>query len=199
MTSGAGLDPRALPAAHSPQPSNDRRSRLPGRRAADLLSLTAGGRLGDGQFLHRTALVITLVIATALIVALIWFANSVFLLLFGGILLAVLLRAPTNWLIRHTRLPENVALMVSMGAAGLLLMALIYLFSVTLGQQIGQLVETLPRAAASLRHWVYQYSWAKPLRTVVWELGRVLLDVKTRGQAKGLISGAFDGLVGVVV
>lgn len=202
MTSRAGSDPRAGLAGEAPPPSlnagYDRRSGILGRRAADLLSRSFDG-LSDSQFLRRTMLVVGLIIATAVVVTLIWFANSVFLLLFGAILLAVLLRAPTNWLLGHTPLSENLALMVSMAGAATSLAVLIYLFAVPLADQVGQLVDTLPHAMVSLRRWVYHYPWASPLRTVVSELGRFHLDVNMLGKASGLITGALDAIVGIVV
>jgi len=201
MNPHAGIDPlTGMPEAPVVfPPAQEKRSGAPGRRAGDLFPHAFGGRIGDQQFFKRTMLVVGMTIATVLVASLIWFANEVFLVLFAAILLAVLLRAPTNWLLRHTPLSENIALLLSMAAAGAVLALLVYVFAVPMADQVGQLVETLPKAMVGLRRWVYHYSWAHPLRSVVAELGRFHLDVQTLGKASGLLTGALDGLVGIVV
>jgi len=185
-----------LPAAHAP---GDERAVAAGRRTGDFHPQHAPEQSSDARFFQRTMLVVGLVILTSLIVAMIWFASSVFLLLFGSILLAVLLRAPTNWLTGNTPISERLALTLSMALLGGLLALLLYIFAVPLTNQFAQLIDTLPHAMAGLRHWANHYSWMRPLRPVVAELGRFRLDVKMLGQAGGLISGAFDSLVGLVV
>lgn len=153
----------------------------------------------DTQFFRRTLFVSAITIATALVLALIWYASDVFLLLFAGILFAVLLRAPVNWLARRTPMLEHVALVLSMFALAAALSLLVYMFAAPLAEQVGQLTETLPRAAVRMRQWLSEYRWGAALQPLIQELARLKLDIQTLGQARGVISSTFAGLAGLVV
>ena len=154
---------------------------------------------GDTRFLRRTVLVVSLTIFTGLILTLIWYASDVFLVLFGGILLAVLLRAPTNWLTLNTRLGEKFALALSIGVLVLVLAMLVYLFAAPMGEQVGQLMETLPRGIARLRKLIREYDWAKPFLPLVSELARLRLDFQMLGRAGGLITSTVSAIGGGAV
>lgn len=154
---------------------------------------------GDTAFFHRTLLVISLVLMTGLLLAVIWYASDVLLLLFGGILVAVLLRAPTNWLSKKTALPENVALMLAICALIGTLILLVYLFAAPLTDQAAQLANTLPRALAGMRRWLQENNWARPLQPLMTELTRMKLDFQLVGRASGMISSTFEALIGMVV
>lgn len=184
--SQAGLrPPDSAPATH------------PERR--DIAEAESAQELSDTQFFWRTVLVMSLVIFTGLVLALIWYASDVFLVLFAGILLAVLLRAPTNWLAQNMRLSERLALLLSIGALLLVLVAMVYLFAVPLTEQFGQLMETVPRGFARLRELVRQYEWAKPLQPLVAELTRLRLDLHFLGRAGGVITSTVSAIGGGVV
>lgn len=162
-------------------------------------SADAAQDFSDTQFFRRTVLVVSLTIFTGLALALIWYASDVLLVLFAGILLAVLLRAPTNWLTQHTPVSEGFALAVSIAVFACVLLSLGYLFAVPLAEQIGQLLDTLPRAFAQMRQWVWQYEWAKPLQPLVAELSRIKLDIQLLGRAGGLIGSTVSAIGGSVV
>lgn len=219
MSARADLDPRSgIPPSSgngksSPDPS---RNGLP-RTAAAGPVLDAGNgpypqppmpgvpptpaaqRFSDSQFFRRSILVVSLVVVASLVLALIWFASEVFLLLFAAIMLAVLLRAPVNWLVRRTQMPENAALGLSILAFGAVLGLLVYLFAVPMAEQVTQLFDTLPHAMARLRKWMWHYSWAKPFQPLVAELGRLRVDTQMLGRATGFISYTIEGLAGVLV
>ncbi len=184
----SGIDPRmgVLPAEHL------------GAAPVDTSPLPERG-LSDAQFLRRTLLVVMLVIGTGLVLALIWYASDVFLVLFAGVLLAVLLRTPVNWLTAHTAIKEPLALTLSIAMLGVLLALLVYLFAAPLAEQLGQLMETLPRALAAMRKWVRHYEWTRPLQPLVYELSRMRIDTQMLGRAGGFISSTFSALAGAVV
>jgi predicted PurR-regulated permease PerM len=153
----------------------------------------------DTQFFRRTVLVVSLIILTGLALALIWYASDVLLVLFAGILLAVLLRAPTNWLVGRAGMKENLALTLSICGLALTLALLIYLLTVPLADQIGQLVDTLPQSLARMRKLVRQYHWADPLQPLMHELAGMRLDVRLLGRASNLITSTVSAIGGVVV
>jgi predicted PurR-regulated permease PerM len=201
----ATIDPRsgvlAGANAHiSPAPDAPRGERrvLSDRRLANRLPPEAQ-ELSDSQFFRRTILVVSLIIFTGLMLALIWYASDVFLVLFAGILIAVLLRAPTNWLVERCKIKEGAALALSIAGLVLLIALLVYIFAFPMAEQVGQLLETLPRSLARMRQWVRQYEWAKPLQPMIAELSRLRLDFQLLGRARGLISSTVSALGGTLV
>ncbi len=163
----------------------------PGRKYPDVI--------GDALFLRRALLVAALLIASVFAVTLIRLASDIFLLLFCGILFAVLLRAPTNWLVRHAGLSESAALGFTIIAFVALIAALAWLFSVPISQQIGQLADTLPEAMVRVRQWTQQYYWAKPLAALASDVAKLRLDLQLLGRATGVISSTLQGIISVVV
>jgi predicted PurR-regulated permease PerM len=159
----------------------------------------ASQAFSDSQFFRRTLLVASVVVVTGLLLALIWYASDIFLLLFGGVLLAVLLRAPTNWFARYSPISEKLALSLSIIGLAAFLFFLAYLFAVPMAEQLGQLIETLPRALAQMRRSMREYEWAAPLQPVIDELSRMKIDVQMIGRASWLISSTVAALGGLVV
>jgi predicted PurR-regulated permease PerM len=98
------------------------------------------------------------VLTGALLLAL-WFLADVLLLIFAAIMVAVVLRAPTDWLRRATAMPDGFAL------ASVLVVTLLFgaLFGWFLGQavteQARQLAEQLPQIIESVRERVGRYEW----------------------------------------
>lgn len=152
----------------------------------------------DTTFLHRTLTVIGLLLGVGLVLALVWIAIDVFLLLFAGILLAVLLRAPANWLAARTPLTENMAITLSVAGLAVTIALLAYLFAVPLAEQAGQLAEALPRAVERLRVWADQHYWTRPLAAILQDLQRAKIDPQLLGRATGVISSTVQGIASLV-
>jgi predicted PurR-regulated permease PerM len=171
---------------------------IPDRRAGYRLQAESQD-VNDSQFIRRTFLVVSLIIFTGLMLTAIWYASDVFLVLFAGILIAVLLRAPTNWLVERAKLREGVALALSITALALFVVVVVYVFAFPMAEQVGQLLDTLPRSMARMRQWMRQYEWAKPLQPMIVELSRMRFDFQTLGRARGVISSTFSALGGVAV
>ena len=129
----------------------------------------------------RRVLVVTLVAAIALAL---WKTADVLLVAFGGVLLAVALRACADLLTRWTPLHKRYALPVAVLLILLLFALLAWGIGGTLAGQFDQLVQQLPAAFAKLRAWFD--------RT---ELGRVALG--SFGSVDGVESAAK--LVGVAL
>ena len=106
--------------------------------------------------------------ATFAIVALtLWYAAHVFLLLFAGILLAVLFRGLADPLSRYARIPSGLAL----AAVLLVLFGILALILWTYGGQIVQgfydLVRSLPEALQAARKQIEQYAWGRNLMQIL--------------------------------
>lgn len=170
-----------------------------GRRMTDVPAPDLPQELSDTQFFRRTVLVVSLIIFTGLVLALIWYASDVFLVLFAGILLGVLLRAPTNWLVEHAKMKESAALTLSILVLAAVMVTLVYSFAVPMAEQVGQLLDTLPRSMARMREWLGKHRWTQPLQPLVAELSRFRLDAQVLGRASGLITSTMSALGGLVV
>jgi predicted PurR-regulated permease PerM len=114
----------------------------------------------SGFALARRALpLITLCVAVVVAVVLFWYLIDVVLLAFAGVLLAILLRTPADWLARHSRLPETWALALVVVAVAALLGFAGWFFGHTLSQQFSTLVERLPDMLSRLRDRFSEYDW----------------------------------------
>jgi predicted PurR-regulated permease PerM len=162
-------------------------------------AVAAAQELSDSRFLRRALLVAGLFIFTGLALALTWFASDVFLVLFAGILIAVLLRAPTNWLTHHTGMRDAIALGITIISLGAALAVLVTLFAMPMAEQVGQLIDTLPQAMVEAQEWMKKYRWARPLRPLLGELARFRLDTQMLGRATGLITSTVAAAGGLVV
>ncbi|HEX2530841.1 MAG TPA: AI-2E family transporter [Burkholderiaceae bacterium] len=159
----------------------------------------AGEQSADILFLRRVLTVIGLVLVAGLTVWVLVHASGVFLLLFAGVLFAVFLRAPTNWLAHRTPLSENAALGVTIVGCIVLFAVLAWMFSAPLGEQIGQLTQTLPAALTRVQQWAAQYYWARPLAALIGDIQNLKLDVQLLGRATGMISSTFQAIFSLVV
>lgn len=94
-------------------------------------------------------------------VALLWYLFDVLLLIFGSILLAVILRAPTDWLAAKTRLSAPWAL----GAVLLLITAMLaaagWLLGGAVREQSQAIAEQAPQMLEQLKERLDDYGWAR--------------------------------------
>ena len=125
----------------------------------------AARRAPDPGFLLHALRVLGLAAAVALAVMLLVAATEVFLLAFAGVLVAVLLRAPTDWLSRHTGLSPRPSLALVTLAIVAALAGVGWLMVPSLIDQARQFVDRMPqvvhfRAAVFVRfvlrrHWLW--------------------------------------------
>lgn len=139
-------------------------------------------------FVVRVILVLVLVACACLL----WKLADLLLMVFGAIVVAVLLRALTSRLTRHTRLSDGWALAVVVIVLTVILIALTWLFGSQLASEVGALQRTLPQAWTRLHDWIA----AGPLGPALHELTR---QAPTRVSNLAPRAGAFAlGLTGSV-
>jgi predicted PurR-regulated permease PerM len=157
----------------------------------------------SGFELARRALpLIALCIGLILLVLLLWQIFDVILLAFAGILFAILLRTPADWLARHTRIPEGWALLIVVVLVVALLTGAGWLFGHSLSEQFAALVQRLPQMISKLRDRLADYSWlvgelepSEWLKNQSGTLGRgISAAVATFGAVGNLIIVLFCGL-----
>lgn len=129
--------------------------------------------IGPGSFLRQALIVIG--IATLAFVAL-WIlgqAVNVLLLVFSGVLLAVLLRGLTDVLKRVAPLPDKAALATVILTLLLLSAVGIWLTGPSVAAQIDQLTEDLPKAIQQVTGWIQQYEWSQALISQAPSVGQL--------------------------
>ena len=106
-------------------------------------------------------------IAIALVAVAVWLALDVLLLVFTGILLAIVLRTLSGWVSAWIRVPRGAALLIVLativGVAALVGM----LYAPTIAEQSDQLATELPRVVSDTTAWIREYSWGR------WILGQL--------------------------
>lgn len=121
-------------------------------------------------------------VAVVVILVLIWYAIDVVLLAFIGILVAILLRAPADWLSARTGLRET----WSLALVGITVLALLVAGGTLFGRGVAgealQLVDRIPEIVETIRERLQQT-----------ELGRRALNV---AEASGLFSGGDGQFLG---
>ena len=124
---------------------------------------------------------------------------NILLLLFFGLLLAVLLRGFTNWVTRKTGVPDGWALAAVIVAMIALVFLVFWLVAPRVGDHVGDLARRLPEAVRQLRDLVAQKApWARPLveSTSVAEMADAPTLVT---RLTGFASRTFGVIVNVVV
>lgn len=149
----------------------------------------------------RQALIYSAV--AALFVALLWLVWQTLPLLllgFGGILLAVLLRAPTDWLSRHTPLSAGWALTLVLLALVVLVLLLALLTAPTLAEQLDDLGQSLSQSLTQLRQTLGQYVWGQRLLSALPDLDQMAPQAQAvLTEAYGMLSGLLGALVNLLL
>ena len=123
-----------------------------------------------------------LIVLTLALMALVWYGGKVLLLVFAGILVAVVLRAPMGFLVRRTGMNDKVAY----GLVLLLLVALLVGFGFLIGpgvlNQAGEFSERVPTIVNNARDYLESRTWG---RWIVDQLGMSSGPEGTTGTSGG--------------
>ena len=149
---------------------------------------------------QRALVYVAVAVAVVIALVLIWYAVDVVLLAFIGILLAVLLRAPADWLARRTRLSEEWALAV----VGVLLAAVLAAAGVLFGRGVAsealQLADRLPEIIQALRAGLEESDFGRRVVALAEASGLFSgMDGRFLGRGLGLIGSTFGALANVII
>ena len=143
---------------------------------------------GDLRVLStRTAVITAVVLAVAGVVALILVAAEVLLLVFAGLLFAVLLNSIADAVARISGMGRGLALSLVVLALVAGAAATVWTLWPSISEEADQLARDLPAAVRELRGWFEQREWGR------WLLGRAEPDQMPDGGA--LVSRATGALV----
>jgi predicted PurR-regulated permease PerM len=133
-----------------------------------------------------------------LLLALLWYALDVLLLLFIGVLLAVLLRAPADWLSERTGWSEGWTLALVMLLFAAVLSAASVLFGRAVVNQSWELSRQLPEVVDKARERLRQSEWGERMLAAA-EASTPESDMKFVGRGLRLIGSTFAALGSLVV
>ncbi|MBI1299621.1 AI-2E family transporter [bacterium] len=158
------------------------------------------------SFLRRTLIVVTVTAVALVLLWLLWQALDLVLLIFGGILLAVFLRALSNSLKRFTHLPDKVSLVVVLVLLLALIGGTIWLMGPRLTSQFSQLTQDVDSAAAEVRRALLPYSWGQqllrwlpPMEQLIQEAQRGLTSGGIFSRVTGIASRTLEVLSNIAV
>jgi predicted PurR-regulated permease PerM len=153
----------------------------------------------DTSFALRVAVAVGIAIALVSLLAMLWLALDVLLLVFAGILVAVMLRGLADLLARHSFLRGGWSVLAVVILAISFLAAALWLAATPVVNQFDTLKTTLPQMAEQIQQQLWRYDWGQWLveqaLSIEWMLRRINLFAKMTGA----ISTAFGAVVNIVV
>lgn len=151
----------------------------------------------NGIYVRRVLIAVGISVAVVGLLALLWYAIDVLLVVFAGTLVAVLLRAPANLLARHTPLSGGWSVGVVIIALALLLWGGGRLMAPTVMDQFDTLSRTLPQVVETAKQQVTGNPWGDRLlrqaQSINWRSPRMNL----LGRVTGAVSSVFGFLANV--
>lgn len=148
-------------------------------------------------FTQKVLLIVGIVTAVVLLVLFLWQSLEVLLLVFTGILLAVLFRSLGNLVSKYTPLSEKWSVGVVLLALATIIALGVWLTLPSIEQQLNDLSQQLPNSVEQMRKYVEQYTWGQ------WLLSQIPENPQLLGGSKsnvfGRITGFFSSFLGAVV
>ena len=148
----------------------------------------------------RAAVVALVVVGVVGAVALVILTAQIWLLIFAGLLFAVLLSAAADAVSRWFALSRGRSLALAVLALGLAMIGASFALWPSISYQIDQLARDLPAAVQDLRVWVADRTWGKWLLARV-DSEQIVQDGAVASQAAGAVTstaGAIGGLLVIV-
>lgn len=168
---------------------------LPGRRSEK------GPPEGvDPPFKLRVRYVSAVAVAIGLAVAVLWFVGDVFLLLFAGILFAVLLQGLSHWVQEKLRLSYIASFGLVLGGILLVLALAAVLLAPQVARQMDDLVATLPGAIQRLRAQLGSYGWLQSILQQLPPADQMMAGVASMlSQVKSIFSGVLGAIANIII
>ncbi len=152
-------------------------------------------------FSGKVAIAAFVTLSVAALFLLVIFAANFFLLIFGGILFGVLLSALTDWVSGKTRLGRGWSLGLVILLMTTILVGGIWLMAPTVGEQAGQLSESLPKAIQNLQDRLSQSDVGKQILQGMPKNPQKLLSAPkdVLSQVTGIFSSTLGALANVII
>jgi len=155
-----------------------------------------------GRFLHRLTLGLVVTAFFVLVCVILWKTAQVILLIFAGILLAVILRSCSGLLVRLTRLPERWALTLALGLLAAAAGVLVWVSAGQVAEQAVELRDKLVESAGKVLGGIQQTPAGEEVVAQAEALQQHL-DMSTLGkvwsQAAGIFATTLGALSGLLI
>ncbi len=151
------------------------------------------------DFARRMAVGTLIAVGIFFVAYFLWRGVHVLAQAFAGVLFAVFLNALADWLSKHTRLAYRWSLAVVV--VGLILAAggLGFLLWSRISEQVGEMLQTLPRSFAEIKEFLERYSWGRYLLEQAPAAASRLGEQGGFSQVTGLVAGVGDVLEASVI
>jgi predicted PurR-regulated permease PerM len=150
---------------------------------------------------QRALVYVGVAVAVVILLVLIWYAIDVVLLAFIGVLLAILLRAPADWLVQRSGMREGWALAL----VGVVVLALLVGVGVLFGRGIAvqalQLVDRIPEIVQTIRERLQENELGARAVELAESSGLFYGggEVQFLGRGLGLIGSTFGAVANLVI
>ena len=112
-------------------------------------------------FAQRVLVATCVVVSVLVVLIFIWYAADLFMLVFAAVLVSILLRTFTDFVIRKSGMGHGFALiLVSLGMV-VLIACIAWLVTGRIGTQVAELRLQLPQAVQNVRGYLGQYEWVR--------------------------------------
>jgi predicted PurR-regulated permease PerM len=148
----------------------------------------------SNAYIHRVVVAVAITAFAVLLVLAVWASAHVLLLIFGGVLLAVLLRGLADGLSDRSGIPRRASLWI-------VLLALVAVFgfggwylSGEIAGQFDELVRNISSTWDQLREFLRNYGWGQQILTMLGD-PQMAENMGLIGQLLGAVAGGISGLV----
>jgi predicted PurR-regulated permease PerM len=146
----------------------------------------------------RRVLVATLVVVSVLpLLLLIWYAADLLMLVFAAVLISILPRSVSEFLVQKTRLSHGLALAIVAIGLIALIMGASWLVTGRIAAQMRQLQLLLPEAVQNVKNYIGQYEWGRNAIDSLPSLNEWI--ARRGGTVISQLTGLASTTVGVVI
>ncbi len=152
------------------------------------------------SFTWRVLVVVGIVAVTIVALLLLWYAASVMLLAFTGVMLAIFLRSLSDFLSKHTPLSDAWSLALVVIALLALVGVSLWFLAPNVAAQIDELTTQIPRMWERLEDRVTQYRWVQVLLAEMPSTGALLPGgSELLRRAMGIFSNTLSALASFLI
>lgn len=160
---------------------------------------TDNGRLDQREYIRRVLIAVGVTVAVFVLLLLLWHLLDMLLLIFSGILVAVLLRAPALLLARHTPLSDTWSVTLVLVTLALLLGFGGRLAAGPVMDQLNALSATLPQMVDNIKQQMANDPWGERLVRQAESINWTSPRMNILGRMTGALSTAFGFIADAVI
>jgi predicted PurR-regulated permease PerM len=142
---------------------------------------TGSGGNGQGELIRRVVAIVAITLGVLIFLALVYFGLLVFLIVFAGLLVAVLLRTFSDWVSAAAGLRHGRSLALVVLTLAILMVGFGFALARPISDQVNELSQALPESIRTIEGWLRQYEWGRIVLRQMPSIQEVDLDSRTVG------------------